>query len=149
MNAFSLEAPESPEIEKRPLRIIYIEDQEEFRTFIGSELKKFPADVEFVVSFSSTEEAEDYLIKLRKEKGELPDMIVSDDNLGRGKRKGLDFAKYLKEQGFETPFILYTNDVEQFGNLSEERLNAAGVTKVVDKFTTTGDLVRILNLLRN
>lgn len=149
MNDFSSETPKNPEIEKKPLRIIYIEDDNLFRDFIKEKFEEFPADVKLVKSFLSTEEAEKYLIKLKEENEELPDMIISDNSLGRGKRKGLDFAKYLKEQRFEIPFVLYTNDAEQFEMFSEERLNVTGVTKVVDKLKSVRNLVGILNSLRN
>lgn len=149
MNDFSSETPKSPEIEKKPLRIIHIEDQEQFRDLFGSELKKFP-DVELVVSFGSTEEAKDYLMKLRSEKQDLPDAIVSDNNLGIGKVTGMQFANDLKQQGFEIPVVLFTSDVERFKRISEEDLKGIGLKSMVDKsdFKATRNLVGILKSIK-
>lgn len=145
MNNFSSETPKSPEIEKKPLRIIHIEDGKQLRDLIGWELKKFPA-VELIASFPSAEEARDYLMKLRSEKQELPDGIVSDNNLGIGKATGIQFAEDLKKLGFEIPVVLFTGDAEQFKSISEERLNRMGLKSIVDKngFESTENLVGIL-----
>lgn len=144
MNNFSPETPKSQEIEKKPIRIIYIEDNEEFRDFINEEFKKFPADVELVASFSSTEEAKEYLMRLRDEKKDLPDMIVSDNSLGAGKATGIQFAKDLKKQGFEIPFVLFTNDVKAFRGFSATDINKMGLTRVVDKLESANSLVGVL-----
>ena len=148
MNDLSRETPINPELEKKPIRIIHIEDNEQLRDLIGMELKKFPADIELVASFSSTEEAEEYLMRLRNEKKDLPDAIVSDNNLGGGRTTGIQFAKDLKEQGFEIPVVLFTGDTEPFKSISEEYLNAMGLTKVVDKVESTENLVSILKSIK-
>jgi len=144
MNDFSSEIPKSPEQKKKPLRIIYIEDQKDFRELIKGELEKFPADVELVASFDSTEEAKEYLMGIRNEKKELPDGIVSDHDLGIGKVTGMQFAKDLKEQGFEIPVVLFTGYAEQFKSFSEEDFKAMGLTKVVNKRESIEGLVGVL-----
>lgn len=135
---------ESPEIKRKPLRIIYVEDQEMVGNFIKKELKKFPADIELIAFFESTEDAEEYLMRLKNENNDLPDAIVSDDDLGAGKRKGVQFAKDLQEQGFKTPFVLFTSDMRGFKSLSEERLSEMGLITVVDKLESTALLVDVL-----
>jgi len=144
MNDFSSETPKSLEIEKKPLRIIHIEDTEVMIDLIKRVFKKFPADVELVASFFSTEEAEEYLIRLKNANKDLPDMIVSDNNLGAAKRSGVQFSMDLREQGFEIPVVLLTSDTEQFRSLSEKSLNAMGLTKVLDKLNLTESLVGVL-----
>ena len=144
------EQPKNPEQRNRkPLRIIHIEDQKQFRDLIGMELKKF-TDIELVASFGSTEEAEEYLIRLKNEKKDLPDMIVSDNSLGVGQRRGMQFAKDIKKLGFEIPVVLFTSDAEQFKHFSQEQLEGIGLKSVVDKsgFESTGDLVSILESIK-
>lgn len=144
------EQPNKPEQKgKEVLRIIHIEDHERFRELVGMELEQFP-DVELVTSFSSTEEAEDYLTNLISKKQELPDVIVSDNNLGAGKRRGIQFAKDLREKGFNIPFVLFTGDAEQYKSLSREDLDRIGLKDIVDKNEpeSTGDLVGILRSIK-
>lgn len=136
MNDLSRETPKSPELEKKPIRIIYIEDQKDFRELIEAQLKKFPADVELVASFPSAEEAGKYLMGLQDEKKDLPDVIVSDNNLGDGKATGVEFAKDLKKQGFEIPVVLFTG--------SEKYLDEIGVKSVVRKSESIESLVVVL-----
>ena len=145
MNDFSSETPKSPEIKKKILRIIYIEDQKDFRELIGAELKKIP-DVELIASFPSTEEAKDYLLKLRRENKELPDGIVSDNDLGIGKATGIQFAKELKKLGFKIPVVLFTGYAKELRSLSKEYLDGIGVKSIVDKndLESTRNLVGIL-----
>ena len=131
--------------DKKPLRIIHIEDDEEMRGLIEEEVKKFP-DVEFIASFPSTKEAKDYLLKLRSENKELPDGIVSDNDLGFGKTTGIQFAKELKKLGFEIPVVLFTGYAKELRSLSEEYLDGIGVKSIVDKnaLESTENLVGIL-----
>lgn len=97
-----------------------------------------------VASFLSAEEAKEYLMRLKDEKKGLPDMIVSDNRLGRGKVTGIQFAQDLKEQGFNIPVVLFTNNAEAFRGFPEIDLNTMGLTKVVDKLESIGSLVGVL-----
>ena len=136
--------------DKKPLRIIHIEDQEEMRDLIGRKLRKFP-DVELVASFSSTEEAKDYLMKLKNENKELPDGIVSDDNLGLGKATGIQFAKDLRELGFKIPVVLFTGDAQELkSGIPQEQFSQFGLKDIVDKYSRKPieDLVGILKSIK-
>jgi len=136
--------------DKKPLRIFYIEDQKDFRELIESELKRFTADVEIVGSFGSTEEAKDYLMKLRNENQELPDGIVSDNDLGNRKATGIEFARDLKKLRFEIPVVLFTGYAEQFKSFSQEYLNKIGLKNIVDKNKpeATENLVGVLKSIK-
>lgn len=148
MNDLSRETPESPELEKKPIRIIYIEDQKDFRELTEVELKKFPANVELIASFGSTEEASKYLMGLQDEEKDLPDVIVSDENLGDGKATGVQFATDLKKQGFEIPVVLFTGYAQEFKSLSKEYLDGIGVKSVVDKSESAKGLVVVLKSIK-
>lgn len=148
MNGSSSETPKSPEIEKKPLRIIYIEDQEVLRNFIKEEFKKFSKDVSIISSFSKAEEAMEYLMKLGNESPGLPDAIVTDNDLGLGTITGIQFAKNLKQHGFEIPVVLLTSNAPDYKYVSEKELKGMGLTKVVGKMTEIRDLVGMIKQVK-
>ncbi len=138
------EQPRSPEQKKKSLRVIYIEDEASFRELTEKEFKKNP-DVN-ITSFSSTEDAMDYLMKLKERNQALPDVIVSDNDLGAGRRKGGEFAVFLKKQGFKIPFVLFAGSSSIMDTLlsnSKEDLEGQGLIGAVNKNNITS-LVEVL-----
>lgn len=102
----SQEVPINSEVpQKRPLKILHIEDSPVIRQIIKEELGRFPKDVSEIVPFSSVEEAREYL---NTPGVEPPDAIVSDLVLGVGKENPIKFASEMakKEKWRKIPFVI-------------------------------------------
>ena len=134
MNSFSAEnKPQNSETEiKCPLKAIHVEDDEAIRALVKIQLGGVPNEIQLIESFPDTETAEEYL----KVPNNKPDLIISDNNLGNGKRKGVDFVKWVRSQKdlIEVPFILLTADSVKPGSIAESIIKKNGVTAIVSKF---------------
>ena len=153
MNDFSREVGgKNPETEPKPkVRVIYIEDNVDIKDSTLRWFRENTTNIEIISWFPDTEEAERYLKKQQEEHRELPNVIITDHNLGAGKRDGIDFAKWVKSQKDvnnigNIPVILYSGNSD-FSLLTGEELGRIGLVAFVDKGKKKAEesLIRILN----
>lgn len=142
------------EQERKTIRIIYIEDDINFRDLTLRWFRKNPNNIEIISWFPDTEKAEEYLKKQQEENQELPDAIVTDQNLG-AKRDGIGFAQWVQSQKAlnkigDIPVILFSTD-SIFSFFTKEDLAGTGLAAFVDKGKVQGEsesnLVQTLNSL--
>jgi DNA-binding NtrC family response regulator len=112
------------------LNTVIIDDESDICFILGFEFKMKGHQVQtFLSSFEAIEAIE---------KNGMPDMVICDFKMP--KKSGLDFFRWLKQQGYKNPFYILTGEL----NMDQQLLREEGVTEI---FYKPDDLVKMIEKL--